>query len=78
MITRSSHGRGTPEFAEFRRLVLDLLEYGYKGVTLELCDGTDAYGRPVVRDVASLWGIDSLDNGYLAEVISELAGELDI
>lgn len=30
------------------------------------------------RDMASLWGIDSLENGYKAEVISELLAELGV
>jgi len=74
-----SHGRGTPEFAEFRQSVKDLLEYGFCGVMLELLDGVDAYQRPIVVEVESTWGIDSLNNGeYLAEIVKELAGELDI
>jgi hypothetical protein len=70
--------RGSDEFNSFRQLVMDLVEWGYKGVVLELCDGADAYGRPVVSAVASLWGIDSLEDGYLAEVVKDLAAELPI
>jgi len=68
--------RGSPEFAEFRQNVKALVEWGFKGVVLELLDGTDGYGRPIVVEVASLWGIDSLENGYLAEVVSDLVGEV--
>jgi hypothetical protein len=57
--------------------IRDLVRYGFKGVILELCAGVDAYGRPIVVDAASLWGIDSLDDGYLATVLSDLVGELD-
>jgi hypothetical protein len=70
--------RGTEEFAQERRLVIDLASWGMKRVALEILDGTDAYGRPIVVNVASLGGIDSLEDGYLAEVVSELAAELDI
>ena len=56
--------------------ISDLVRYGFKGVILELLDGTDSYGRPIVVNHASLWGIDSLDNGCLAEVIGELVQEL--
>lgn len=69
--------RGTPEFIAERARVRDLLECGFKGVVLELCVGIDAYGRPIVVGSESLWAIDSLDNGYLAEVVSELAEEID-
>ena len=63
--------------SELRNLVADLCEYGFKGVILELCEGEDHYGAPIVRDSASLWGIDSLENGYLLTVVGELWGELD-
>ena len=56
--------------------IRELVEYGFKGVILELCQGTDFYEQYVVQNVASLWGIDSLANGYLTEVVRELADEL--
>ena len=70
--------RGTAEFRSLRALVRDLAEYGFHGVVLELTRGVDAYHRPIVRNVASLWGIDSLEDGYLREVAGELAAELGI
>lgn len=70
--------RGTAEFRSLRAMVRDLAEYGFHGVVLELTHGHDAYRRPIVRNVASLWGIDSLENGYLREVVGELAAELGI
>jgi hypothetical protein len=70
--------RGTPEFDAERRMAQQLLECGATGVTLELMKGKDAYGRPIVVKVASLWGIDSLEGGYLAEVVRELAAELGL
>jgi len=63
--------------SELRNLVADLCEYGFKGVVLELCEGEDHYGAPIVRDSASLWGIDSLEDGYLLTVVGELWGELN-
>jgi hypothetical protein len=62
---------------KFASHVRDLVEYGFYGVVLELCDQLDVYGHPIVVDVASLWGIDSLEDGYLASVVSDLASELD-
>jgi hypothetical protein len=58
--------------------VRDLLEYGFSIVTVERCEGTDAYGRPIVRDVASLAGIEPYsDDDDLASIVSELLDELD-
>jgi hypothetical protein len=58
--------------------IVDLVRFGFKGVILELCDGRDAYGHWIVTKTASLWGIDSLDNGYLAEVVRDLVEELEL
>lgn len=71
--------RGTPEFREWRSFIIDLASYGGVGVILELLDEVpDAYGQPVVRHTASLWGIDSLDDGYITEVVRDLAHELGL
>ena len=70
--------RGTDDFAKLRSLVIDLASFGMKSVALEILDGTDAYRRPIVVDVASLGGIDSLEDGYLAEVVSQLAAEVGL
>jgi hypothetical protein len=55
-----------------------LLQDGFCVVTLELLDGKDAYGRPIVTEAQSLGAIDSLDNGKLAEVLSDLLAEMDL
>lgn len=70
--------RGTEEFAKFRQLVLKLIEFGMETVILEVLDGEDAYHRPIVTQVTSLGGIDSLEDGYLAEVVKELGEELGL
>ena len=70
--------RGTPEFAKFRQLVSDLASWGMKIVFLEVLSGLDAYRQPIVVDVASLGGIDSLEDGYVHEVVSELAAEVGL
>lgn len=70
--------RTEPSFAAFRQQVRELVTWGFKGVILERLDGEDAYGRPIVTQTASLWGIDSLENGYLAEVVRDLADELHL
>jgi hypothetical protein len=59
--------------------IKDLMDYGFKGVILELCDGYDAYTRPIVVAVASLWGVDLNGNdNYIAFVVGELAHELEV
>ena len=64
--------------AEERR-VRDICEYGFSGVILELCEGKDFYGKWIVRDQESLWGLewDIAGSKYLEEVVKELFYELD-
>lgn len=69
--------RGTPEFDKFRWFIRELLAFGCHGYILELLDGTDAYGRPIVRDTASLWGIEyGEDDAYRRTIIADLLEEL--
>lgn len=60
-----------------RPRIRDLVEYGFCGYILELCDGTDAYGRPIVVDTASLWGIEPFaDAAYTRELLGDLLADL--
>lgn len=68
--------RGTEEFRKFRSHVQDLLTWGFHIVTVELCEGEDAYGRPIVQEVASLGGVDSIDGKYVGEIVTELVAEV--
>ena len=56
----------------------DLCEFGFVVVTLELCDGTDAYGRPIVVKAESLGGNewDCMSEPYGAELVADLVTEL--
>jgi hypothetical protein len=65
-------------FRKFKATVRDLAEYGFHGVILELLQGEDAYHRPIVVKVASLWGVDDVGREYLKDVVSELAVELEV
>jgi hypothetical protein len=70
--------RGTPEFAGERDMVRNLLEFGMSGYLLEILDGEDAYGRPIVGHVASLWGIEPFPaREYQTEIVKELWSELE-
>jgi hypothetical protein len=69
--------RCTPEFASLRTLVLELIEYGYQGVVVEHLQGEDAYHRPIVVDVASLWGVEpSPTSDYLYSIVTDLIAEV--
>jgi hypothetical protein len=71
--------RGTDEFARFRSHVIDLIRDGFYVVTLELCEGTDAYGRPIVVDMASIGGcaFEHGPDGYKpADVVRDLIVEV--
>lgn len=68
---------------KMRYRIADLLEYGLKVVTLEVCRGYDAYGRLIVVDVAVLGGVDLFagdaeSTAYLADIIRDLLSELSI
>ena len=66
-------------FGEFKDIVRDLLMYGFVGVVVERLDGEDHYGKGIVRDSASLWAIEAMvKEDFLAEVIDDLMGEVDI
>lgn len=69
--------RGTEEFRKLRRAVRDLLEFGYSYILVEVCEGADAYGRPIVTDVAGVGLIEPTeDESYLTEMVAELVREL--
>jgi len=70
--------RTDTHFPALRDSVRELLAFGFRGVILELCEGTDYYDELIVINSASLWGIDSLDNGYIHEVVRELADEMGV
>ena len=60
--------------------LVDILEYGYQGVIVELlervADSRGGEHRVVVAD-ASLWGIEAMaDHEYVASVIAELIAEV--
>jgi len=69
--------RGSETFRKCRESVIDLLRCGFTGVVLTVTDECDCCGQDVT-ETASLWGIDSLDDGYLADVVGDLLSELGI
>ena len=69
--------RGTPLFDKLRGNVIDLLRHGFTGVVITVTEQCECCGQDKA-DTASLWGIDSLNDGYLAEVVSDLLAEVGI
>jgi hypothetical protein len=69
--------RDSETFREMRRAVLDLWHMGFCGVVLTVLEECD-HGHEHEVASASLWGIDSLDNGYLREVVGDLLSEVNI
>lgn len=71
--------RGSEEFRAFRAQVMELLEYGMVYVSLEMLDSEeDAYGRRIVRNVASVGGVEPMPTAdYLHELVSQLFEEME-
>lgn len=62
-----------------RQEVIDLLSFGFKVITLELCEGTDFYGRPIVIAAQSISGVECMaDAGHLACIAQDLAYEMEL
>lgn len=77
--------RGTPEFAHMRRHLMSLLEEGFYVVRVEMLDGTDHYGAPIVRDAEVLGGVDLVwcdlgererRDAELREIVAGMVAEL--
>lgn len=69
--------RSDEHFARLRDTVRELAEYGYIGVIVEKLSGQDAYHRPIVVNVASLWGIEPHPTPeYLKEIVGDLITEV--
>ena len=65
------------DVSALRRLVLDILEYGMSVYRLELCEGFDAYGRPIVQDFATLGCVEPFADGdYAQEIVEDLTDQL--
>lgn len=69
-------GMPADDLKRSRDQIIELVSFGFHGVVLELLDGLDAYDRPIVQEVASLWGIDDTAPEYVREVVADLVLEL--
>lgn len=64
------------DIRQIKRLVLDIIEYGFNVVTLQLCENEDAYGNPIIIDYACLGGVEPFSD--LTDIVSDLASELGV
>ena len=59
--------------------VRDLLAFGMKIIVLELCEGEDHYGRPIVINNASLGGVEPFpEKSYMQSIVSDMLNELEL
>ena len=62
-----------------RRQVTDILAFGFHILRLEICQGTDAYGRPIVVDYSVIGGIEPFcDAETLASYVRDLAYDIEV
>lgn len=60
-----------------RRILREIVDFGFSRWVLELCDGYDAYGKNVVRDYESVGGVEPLlSDDDLIWTLNDLAHEL--
>lgn len=60
-------------------MVYRILEVGYQWVTVEVCEGADHYGNPIVTGAYSYGGVEPWEYGdtsTLAMVLPDLLGEV--
>jgi hypothetical protein len=61
------------------RGLYDILEFGFQVVTVEMCEGRDAYGRPIVVEAQALGGVEPWtyqDRRSLVDTLAHLVAEL--
>ena len=71
-----SPARGTREFVEMRRGMLELLEFGFQQVGLEILETCDCCDVTSVRGSAWIGGVDDATGDHLQELIGELFADV--
>jgi len=62
-----------------KRSIEMIMAYGYSEYVLELCEGRDAYGRPIVTNMTSRGGIEpTYDSEFIDEIVAEMMSELGV
>lgn len=71
--------RDSETFNQIRDLVRDIASFGFSRIVLEYGHGADAYGRLIVRDYASMGGVEPLvDREHVASILGDLVADLTI
>jgi hypothetical protein len=64
---------------KLRQAVQDILNYGYQVFVVELCKGTDAYGRPIVIEHNALGGIEPfMSDDDKGETVRDIVYEMNV
>ena len=64
---------------KFRQTIVDILTFGFDNYWIELCDGENAYGEPVVQDYTVCGGFEPLQNDDdVADTLMDMAYELTV
>lgn len=64
---------------KFRETVRNILSFGFDDYWIELCQGENAYGDPIVVDYVALGGLEPLqDDTDMADTVVEMSCELDM
>lgn len=67
------------QIATMRSTVREILDWGFKTLVLEVCEGKDAYGKDIVRDYTTLGGIEPLlDDDYTIDIVQDMVQDLDM
>ncbi len=62
-----------------RNTVREILDFGFQTYVLEICEGEDAYGNPIVQDYTTLGGIEPLvSNETKEDYVYDMMFELGI
>lgn len=62
------------EIVRLRDSVRDTLTYGFQCVTVQLCDGRDYYGQPIVADATSIGGVEwhKMDDTDKRDIVADV------
>lgn len=63
--------------SDLRWSVSQLVSFGFHVIAVERLDGFDHYGRPIVVDMDSLCGVDTLDADYIGDIAIDLIHGLE-
>lgn len=64
-----------------RACVLDVINWGFETLTVEVCRGVDFYGRPIVVHAASIAGVEAAAHSNvdydIASIVADILSDID-